>query len=55
MSCAAFHSFTAAGQFAGMRVFIYGSSSSSSIGNAAQPQLIKEGFWIPVEGESDTW
>lgn len=47
--------FTSGGQIAGARVTIYGSSDTSSIGNAAQPQLIQEGFWIPVAGESKTW
>ena len=47
--------FTSAGQFAGMRVTIYGDSSTSGVGNAAQPQLIQEGFWIPQSGASETW
>lgn len=47
--------FTAGGQVAGARVTIFGSSDTSSIGNAAQPQLIKKGYWIPVSGEDKTW
>ena len=48
-------SFTASGQLAGSRVTIYGDSWTSGIGNAAQPQLIEAGYWIPVSGASKTW
>jgi len=47
--------FTSAGQFAGFRVSIYGSSDTSSVGNAAQPQLLKAGFWKVTEGAHKTW
>lgn len=47
--------FTEQGQFAGFQVTIYGSSSTSSIGNAAQPQLLQAGYWKPTSGKSKTW
>ena len=47
--------YTQTGMFAGVRVTIYGDSWTSKIGPAAQPSLVKGGYWIVQSGAKDTW
>lgn len=45
--------FTSAGQVAGVRATVYGSSWTSGIGPSAQPSLVHAGWWIA--DDSSTW
>jgi len=47
--------FTSAGQIAGVGVTVWGTSWTSWVGAAAQPQLIQDGFWRTVSGTTDAW